>query len=192
MLFTRGNIKLHTNIVVFSLPAGITGSCEWDCPGCYAKKIERLRPVVHRHRVMNHIISKSFRFVRLAQDELKAWMRHKIKYVRVHEGGDFYDQEYIMRWVEIARALPKLTFYTYTKSEQLDFEPLKELDNFVVFRSLEPLQGNVNYLPLKEWRDYKNRGFVVCQSHSEPQCGKTCDYCMRKENEGQCPIFLKR
>lgn len=191
MLFTRGNIKLHKNIVTFSLPAGRAGSCEKDCANCYAMRTERLRPIVARHRRANMAVSQNWAFVSLAIEELKEWTKRKVKYVRVHEGGDFYDMEYVMKWHHIATSLPKLTFYCYTKAEELDLEPLKELDNFIVMRSLEPLLGKPNYVGLKEWTEYKNRGYVVCRSHSEPQCGLTCDYCMRKENEHQCPVFLK-
>lgn len=41
--------------------------------------------------------------------------RKKIKAVRVHDSGDFYDFKYMKKWFEIAAALPDMQFYAYTK-----------------------------------------------------------------------------
>lgn len=39
------------------------------------------------------------------------WMRQ----VRIHVAGDFYNESYMNAWIDVARALPSLTFYAYTK-----------------------------------------------------------------------------
>lgn len=38
-----------------------------------------------------------------------------IKQVRIHDSGDFYCLEYMRTWVEVARQMPNLVFYCYTK-----------------------------------------------------------------------------
>lgn len=38
------------------------------------------------------------------------------KYVRVHIGGDFFNQIYFDAWMETARRNPNIIFYAYTKS----------------------------------------------------------------------------
>ena len=36
--------------------------------------------------------------------------------VRIHAAGDYFNQRYFDAWLEIARALPGVTFYSYTKA----------------------------------------------------------------------------
>lgn len=36
--------------------------------------------------------------------------------VRIHESGDFYNQNYLDAWVKVAKAFPNVVFYAYTKS----------------------------------------------------------------------------
>lgn len=36
--------------------------------------------------------------------------------VRIHESGDFYNQNYLDAWVKVANAFPNVVFYAYTKS----------------------------------------------------------------------------
>lgn len=36
--------------------------------------------------------------------------------VRIHDAGDFYDAEYVRKWIEIVQAHPELKFYAYTKT----------------------------------------------------------------------------
>jgi hypothetical protein len=67
-------------------------------------------------------------------NELKS--RRK-RVVRVHESGDFYSVEYFRKWLKIARKLPNIQFYAYTKSWFIA-QHLEELtDNFVIIFSLD-------------------------------------------------------
>jgi hypothetical protein len=36
--------------------------------------------------------------------------------VRIHESGDFYNGEYLKAWMTVAKSMPKINFYAYTKS----------------------------------------------------------------------------
>ena len=40
----------------------------------------------------------------------------RVDILRVHDSGDYYSDKYIDKWVEIAKALPHVRFYSYTKS----------------------------------------------------------------------------
>ena len=40
----------------------------------------------------------------------------KTKVFRIHEGGDFYSNEYFKAWIEVAKRLPSVIFYTHTTS----------------------------------------------------------------------------
>lgn len=37
------------------------------------------------------------------------------KHVRIHDSGDFFSDEYTEAWLDIARQIPDVTFYAYTK-----------------------------------------------------------------------------
>lgn len=41
--------------------------------------------------------------------------RYKGKWVRIHDGGDFYNADYLQAWLHLARAHPDVRFYCYTK-----------------------------------------------------------------------------
>jgi len=49
------------------------------------------------------------------------WKHSKIKYVRIHPEGDFYSQEYLNKWIRVARLCPDVQFYAYTKALHLSF-----------------------------------------------------------------------
>jgi hypothetical protein len=53
-------------------------------------------------------------FVDLITEELRK-KKYRNKFVRVHDGGDFYDADYLLKWLEIAERFPDITFYSYTK-----------------------------------------------------------------------------
>lgn len=41
--------------------------------------------------------------------------RFRGEYIRLHDGGDFFSDDYTSRWLRIARDSPDVTFYCYTK-----------------------------------------------------------------------------
>ena len=43
-------------------------------------------------------------------------LRRSDKYFRIHVGGDFFNQYYFNAWAEVAKAIPDVKFYAYTKS----------------------------------------------------------------------------
>lgn len=53
---------------------------------------------------------------RLVLDEwTEQWMDAGGIAVRIHDSGDFYSDDYLIRWVEIAREVDDILFYAYTK-----------------------------------------------------------------------------
>jgi hypothetical protein len=120
-----GNRKLPKDTMIFNLPARVT------CPGrtelcsriCYALKAERQYKAVLPARRDNLAASRDpgfpERMIALIKEAAK---RGRIKRFRVHESGDFYNQSYLNAWYTIARAVPGIRFYAYTKSySRLDF-----------------------------------------------------------------------
>lgn len=50
---------------------------------------------------------------------LSNWITHGGKAVRIHDGGDFFNDDYFLAWCEIARLTPWVLFYAYTKEVSL-------------------------------------------------------------------------
>jgi hypothetical protein len=46
---------------------------------------------------------------------LKVKNSGKILFIRIHDSGDFYSQEYLLKWVTIMLKHPDIRFYAYTK-----------------------------------------------------------------------------
>lgn len=108
----HGNTKIDKSIAIFNIPAGSEFTCSQDCPGCYAKKAQRLYPHVLPCRVRNWEASKQENFT---ENMIKCITKTGCKVVRIHESGDFYSQEYADKWDLVAKAMPHIKFYGYTR-----------------------------------------------------------------------------
>lgn len=130
---STGNNKLKsTNDVLFliwNIPSVKT------CPfrthmcekACYAHTSERLYPTVLPCRERNLEFSKSAEFVPLMIEYFKHKLNHlrtrryphRVIRVRIHESGDFYSLEYLMKWLIIISYFhddDRIMFMAYTKS----------------------------------------------------------------------------
>jgi hypothetical protein len=70
----------------------------------------------------------------------------KTKEVRIHESGDFYSGKYLEAWMEVARQMPDIHFYAYTKSIPLvkqREEELKQIPNFSLTLSVGGKKDNM-------------------------------------------------
>lgn len=113
------------NIVGFGIPADkdviVNGERLNTCPGalacravCYAKQGGYLWPDAIASRDRNMASTLLPNFAALAIADLKR--KRSMNVVRIHDSGDFYNQEYLDKWADIARALPEKIFYAYTKT----------------------------------------------------------------------------
>ena len=50
---------------------------------------------------------------------VKGWLVNGGKAVRIHDSGDFFSEEYLLAWIDIARRTPDVLFYAYTKEVPL-------------------------------------------------------------------------
>lgn len=120
------------------------------CPGatsgciknCYA--LNNYYPDTIKCRVENYLLTRNPLFVSIVSEYLKDYLKkhsRKLKgkklAFRIHEAGDFYSTEYMLKWFEIARMFPEITFYAYTKSFSI-MDKCYEMkpDNFVLRSSL--------------------------------------------------------
>lgn len=150
MKWTRGNEKLQKdnggtyNIIGFGIPADHDFIDDKlmnrnTCPGalackavCYAKQGRYAMPNVRGARIRNLEMTLQDNFAEKVIADLGR-MR-KVNTVRIHDSGDFYSQEYLDKWIRVAKSLPYITFYAYTKNLQLDMNGLP--DNFRITQSL--------------------------------------------------------
>lgn len=131
--FGKGNAYLNKQIATFSIPSG------WTCPGalkclakadrvtgkitdgpladyrCYQVNCESIYPSLRKLVWHNFdlLIGKT-------RDEMSALilasLPPKAKIVRVHVGGDFFNETYFLSWCDVAKAQPAICFYAFTKS----------------------------------------------------------------------------
>lgn len=115
---SKGNTKTGA-IPSFSLPSGATCSAQ-ACKtcyeqGCYARKIERLRPSVHK------TYEENLTYARKYPDALEKYLDFYFslpnapRFFRIHVSGDFFSRNYFEMWMRIIRSHPDTKFLAFTK-----------------------------------------------------------------------------
>ena len=168
---TMKNHKM--TIPCWSLPALTT--CHASTPmcrdRCYAKKTERLYKNVRPCRLLNLNASLKPTFV---DDMVASIKKLGVTRFRIHEGGDFYSQSYLNKWLEICRQLPDVTFLTFTKAGKL-FKWRRVPKNLVVFHSVWP-DSNPILVPKRGLHAYT--GDCPQIPVSTVECSGKCDSCL--------------
>lgn len=131
-----GNSKLKLDgIASFNIPPVSTcparGACE---KFCYATQGQQWMKSGYKRRVAAFKSTLADDFVELMVAQL---ITERVKILRVHDSGDFYSPQYMLKWYEIARRLPNIRFYAYTKQVILmkklaSFQP----ENFKLIQSV--------------------------------------------------------
>ncbi len=176
---------------IFSLPRGeeicieATDICKKIC---YTKKSDSFKNV-RPSREKNYRISKGDEFVNQVQDFIDKKKKKKITYFRIHEEGDFYNEDYLKKWVEITdkyRDDKSIKFVAYTKSINL-------LDKFCKSNQIRLDQINIKFIysqmpdtcrySLELAYEYKLQKYIVVNSLDEiPDgieiCSMRCNKCM--------------
>jgi hypothetical protein len=114
-MLSKSNAKLG-HIRNWSIPAIKT------CPGrskiceslCYAAGGFFRMANVKKTYAKNLRSSKGKTWADRLIKELKKTPGHEV--IRIHVSGDFYDKEYIGKWIKIVKSCPEKTFYAYTRS----------------------------------------------------------------------------
>lgn len=76
---------------------------------------------------------------------LAEWARTGGAAVRIHDSGDFFNEQYVRDWLEIANRTPDVLFYAYTKEVTL-FRSIAEVDTTPNFRYLFSTGGLQDHL----------------------------------------------
>jgi hypothetical protein len=178
--WTNGNEKLNKpngdtyRIIGFGIPADydftLNGETVNTCPSalacrgvCYAKQGRYGMATVKNARKHNLDMSLRSDFVDMVVSDLSR-MR-KVNTVRIHDSGDFYNQEYFNKWNLIAMALPHIIFYAYTKTLDMSIWEGKA-DNIKITQSLGGKHDNLVNLAMPHSRIFSddeariNAGYV--------------------------------
>jgi hypothetical protein len=185
LYLSRGNEKVKASI--FSLPH--RKSCPGSTPACrafcYAQVAEYLytdkegNKTVLNCRINNMNASKQNDFSeKMTAAILKRW---KNKIVRIHESGDFYSQEYINKWAQIARNCPEYTFFGFTRSWMFDLSKLQNLPNVHLRYSIDRTTKQVCAgFPLAVAEVENPGGFFACPgtASGDIKCMVDCKRCV--------------
>lgn len=146
--FSFDNSKLQgQGIAGFSLPAGITCPSADACRSKFNRDTHKVQDGPNtRHRCFFASMEASWRSLSNMTDANLAKLRaartvekmadlieaslpqRGYKTIRIHIGGDFFNENYFLAWMEVARRNKDREFYAYTK----------ELKTWLKFRKLVP------------------------------------------------------
>jgi hypothetical protein len=142
-----GNTKLGLLIHAWSIPSGLKEICVGASAVClmlcYAMRQHYCRDNVKEALARNYRETLLKDFVAV----MGGWIRSVFaRVVRVHASGEFYSDEYVRKWVTIAKRNPKVVFFSYTRSWRdpdvyLALKELAALPNFVLWWSCDKETG---------------------------------------------------
>lgn len=116
-LLSFSNSKLGTRIGAWSIPSGDSDICVGATPAClavcYAGKGHYRRHSVQGLYQRNLAISRSTNFSSLM---IHAVRKAACYTVRVHASGEFYDSEYVQKWIQVMRTTSRVQYFAYTRS----------------------------------------------------------------------------
>jgi hypothetical protein len=145
-LLTQNSDLKKSGIFGWTLPAHwvtLTDGTKFNtCPNagacaafCYAKNGTYLFSNVRKAHIekLELVLWHREEWKRLMIEEIKK-AKYKDKYIRIHDAGDFFSQQYAQDWIDIANECNESIFYTYTK-EVLLMKKLDKPSNFIVIYS---------------------------------------------------------
>ena len=108
--FNTGDI-----VAAYGHTAGLTCPMKGACAKpCYADEKGRFAwPNVKDKRYWNFLQSKKNTFIGNIVQEIQS---KDVDVIRIHDGGDFYNEKYVEKWISIAKICKNVRFYAYTKS----------------------------------------------------------------------------
>lgn len=201
---SKGNKKLvkneNTDFIIWNLPTIVTcpyrtEACEH---ACYARKAERVYPQVLPSRMVNLEESKKNAFVAdMIYTIMSIASRSKKQeiIVRIHESGDFYNQEYTSKWLAIMNACKddsRIRFIAYTKSFKY-FDGIVLPENFSLRASIwnDTSEKQLAIVRRNNWNIYtavpkftENDTFTQCRCKDCATCGK----CWSADKDIRCEI----
>ena len=161
---------IRLRVFNFGIPAFEDTNGKRTCPFagscakfCYAQKGAYSWSNVKPAFQFRYVATKSNDFV---DDMIAEIKKKKVDILRVHDSGDYYSRGYIDKWIEIARRLPDVKFYSYTKSIPL-FIGVDIPDNYdIIFSEGGTRDDMIDYEVdrhariFDSYEDLENAGYV--------------------------------
>ena len=169
------------SIPTFSIPARQTcvGKTEMCSKYCYAFSSQVRFKLTLEKRIRNFKLSQTDEFISSIIEDIS---KIKNPYLRIHESGDFYSQEYINKWYKIIKSCPDKTFLAFTKSFQFDFKGKPK--NLHLYASIWPDSDKDIKIPRNMKMAYttvdnfKKFSDVKIDVKGAKKCKGHCDDCM--------------
>ena len=118
----KTSIENNMRVLNFSLPAYKTITGKTVCPFakdcvkyCYAQKGNYRYPSVIKGLNNRYELSKTADFIPKMNATI---ILERPIHIRIHDSGDFYSINYLLKWISIANTNKEVIFYAYTKSIQ--------------------------------------------------------------------------
>ena len=181
---SSGNLKLG-KIQSISLPSGITCRSDCECSKkCYAKRIERLRPIVYASYIQNYKVLQNDKDTYWREVEASIMMS---RFFRFHVSGDIPDADYFAHMVEIAKRNPHCEILCFTKKYSIVNNYMNNHMDIpqnlhIIFSIWRGLVSNNPYLLPEAHVKYKD-GSTTAKEDAKP-CGGNCSECAM--NIGGC------
>jgi len=185
VMIERSYLVMNTTLKVktWNIQPSFTcpGKTRWCKRNCYACKGQYVFPSVQEAMAWRTLETLGSHFVSSMVAECKR-LRNKV--VRVHSAGDFYSVEYLQKWIDIAKACPEVTFFTYTRTWHIPsflpkLQEFASLPNVTLWFSVDPSDKHV-----PEWDNIARiegsigAGEVSCKKQlTEGESCKTCEMC---------------
>ncbi len=157
-LLTQNSELRADGVYNWTLPAWVVempdGSKVNTCPSagacikvCYARQGSYLFPMTQaaHKRNLAFVIEDLSGFIAAMVLELQEDRFRGGRFVRIHDSGDFFTEEYLRAWLTIAELVRDVTFYAYTKEVSL-FKRVVEPSHPENFRWLYSMGGKEDHL----------------------------------------------
>lgn len=151
-------------IMNFGITAGLACPQAGACAKfCYAKKGAYSWGNVSPAFKKRYDITKQKDFPQLMMAEIA---KKKVDMVRIHDSGDFYNREYLSKWLKVIVSMPQVKFYAYTKSLDL----IREItlpDNFtVIYSEGGKLDSTIDVKKDRHSRIFKTEAELIAEGYA--------------------------
>lgn len=133
---------------------------------CYVDKLKRIYPNKGKSLVSNTelVIEKSYDdLVKIIRNTILKFLLtggYKSQYFRIHDSGDFFNEDYAKAWAKIINENPNIQFWVYTRS-LLVVPILINCKNLALYLSIDPVNKEDVLKVYNNYKQYNNIGLAM-------------------------------
>lgn len=113
---------------------------------CFSASQEALYPAVYNLRSNNFVHLRSFNNSSSIRNMILSALPKNAGIIRIHVGGDFFNRDYFVAWMQVAQSRPDVLFYAYTKSLKYWIDNKVQCDKLKNFVLTASVGGRLDYL----------------------------------------------